>query len=121
MSLSGHKTCEIDDSGCCCGWLGMRFVADKVGSLFFEDPIETITAGIIQSEDNTILEASIIKYTGENVKKPNILSIDKDCKAIIFGKDGTYYEYSFDPLKGNMNESNHVHISELKAESSHGD
>ncbi len=45
--LKPHEspTPEIDDSGCCYGWLGLRFLADKVGSLFFEDPIETITAG----------------------------------------------------------------------------
>ncbi|MDR3549666.1 MAG: hypothetical protein P4M11_15580 [Candidatus Pacebacteria bacterium] len=35
---------DEERSGCCYGWLGLRYVADRIGSLFFEDPIETITA-----------------------------------------------------------------------------
>lgn len=43
-------TQEVDDSGCCYGWLGMRFIADKIASVFWEDPIETLTAGIFFNE-----------------------------------------------------------------------
>ncbi len=54
------------------------------------------------------------------MKKPNILSIDKECRAIVFCKDGIYYEYTFNPTVGDMTETSHTHISELKMESSSG-
>ncbi len=40
---------EEKEPGCCCGWLGLCYVADKVGGIFVEDPIETITACITRA------------------------------------------------------------------------
>ena len=39
---------EIKESepGCCGGWLGMKFVLNKMGKVFMEDPAEFFTSGM---------------------------------------------------------------------------
>lgn len=70
----------------------------------------------VPSHDHSLAK-SIVKYNGENIKKPNILALDKDKKAILFCKDGLYYEYKFDPEKGEATETGTANIADLKAAS----
>ena len=43
---------ELDDSGCCFGWLGFRVLIDKFFGLFVEDLIPTMMASMCISCEN---------------------------------------------------------------------
>lgn len=58
--------------------------------------------------------SSIIKYSGENIKRPNILGFDRENKAIIFCNNGTYFEYLFDPDKNSVKEVASSNLTELR-------
>ncbi|MDR3547376.1 MAG: hypothetical protein P4M11_03720 [Candidatus Pacebacteria bacterium] len=103
------------EAGCCGGWLGLKYVLNKVGGIIVDDPEEAFTAGITSFLLRLSVAKSVVKYNGENIKRPNILALDKDRKVILFCKDGSYYEYKFDPQKNEAIESSTSNIADLKA------
>ncbi len=66
----------------------------------------------------TILATSTAKYSGENVKKPNVIAVDKKGKVAVFSREGLYYEYEFEAKTGAMKEISSVNMRELKLEPS---
>lgn len=54
------------------------------------------------------------------MKRPNIITIGNDGKAVLLGKDGIYYEYGIDFMKKEMKEMHKVTINEVKMEISNG-
>ena len=41
----GDEEIKEPSDGCCGGWLGLKFVLNKLGSIVIEDPAEAFTAG----------------------------------------------------------------------------